>query len=54
MPILSKLLEAGTFRFPVAEPAGVEIRAADLQMLLDGVDLESVRRQRRYRRSAPT
>jgi transposase len=51
--ILYKRLEAGTFRFPAAEPAGVEIRAADLQMLLDGVDLESVRRQRRYRRSVP-
>lgn len=51
--ILYKRLEAGTFRFPVAAPAGVEIRAADLQMLLDGVDLESVRRQRRYRRSVP-
>ena len=51
--ILYKRLEAGTLRFPTAAPAGVEIRAADLQMLLDGVDLESVRRQRRYRRSVP-
>lgn len=49
------------FRFPeanddmgqsAAPPAGVEIRAADLAMLLDGVDLESVRRQRRYARPA--
>jgi transposase len=51
--IVYKRLEAGTFRFPQAPSAGVEIRAADLQMLLDGVDLESVQRQRRYRRPLP-
>src|SRR6266404_8170874 len=45
-----KRLEAGTFRFPAATAAGVEIRATDLQMLLDGVDLSSVKRSRRYRR----
>jgi len=48
--IVYKRLEAGTFRFPQSEAAGVEIRAADLQMLLDGVDLDSVNRQKRYRR----
>ena len=51
--IVYKRLEAGTFRFPQGEAAGVEIRAADLQMLLDGVDLASVQRQRRYRRPRP-
>ena len=51
--IVYKRLEAGTFRFPQAEAAGVEIRAADLQMLLDGIDLSSVKRQRRYRRPVP-
>jgi transposase len=51
--IIYKRLEAGTFRFPPAESAGVEIRAADLQMLLDGIDLASVKRQKRYRRSLP-
>lgn len=49
--IIYKRLEAGTFRFPEVDQAGVEIRAADLQMLLDGVDLTSVKRLRRYRRS---
>jgi hypothetical protein len=29
---------------------GVEVKAADLMMILDGVDLGSVRRQRRYSR----
>ena len=48
--IVYKRLEAGTFRFPSGDAAGVEIRAADLQMLLDGVDLASVKRGRRYRR----
>jgi hypothetical protein len=28
----------------------VEVKAADLMMILDGVDLGSVRRQRRYER----
>ena len=47
-----KRLERGSFRFPAASPAdeskGVEVKAADLMMILDGVDLGSVRRQRRY------
>jgi transposase len=49
-----KRLERGSFRFPSAAPAqemkGVEIKAADLMMILDGVDLGSVRRQQRYER----
>jgi transposase len=49
-----KRLEKGTFRFPAAVTAGtangVEVKAADLMMILDGVDLGSVRRQRRYSR----
>src|SRR5271155_6262771 len=45
--IVYKRLEVGTFRFPQSADAAVEIRAADLQMLLDGVDLESVKRRRR-------
>lgn len=50
--IYYKRLEAGTFRFPTAGgQASVAIRAADLLMLLDGVDLTSVRRRRRYRRT---
>jgi transposase len=49
-----KRLEKGSFRFPAApataETTGVEIKAADLMMLLDGIDLGSVRRQPRYSR----
>ena len=51
-----KRLEAGTFRFPPPPAHGhaVEMRATDLAMLLDGVDLESVQRRKRYRRPAAT
>ena len=51
--IVYKRLELGTFRFPEATASGVEIRAADLQMLLDGVDLDSVQRWRRYHQPRP-
>jgi transposase len=50
--IVYKRLEMGTFRFPPAEADGLEIRAADLQLLLDGIDLEHVKRSRRYHRPA--
>jgi transposase len=47
-----KRLEAGTFRFPATADAQprVQIRAADLVMLLEGVDLSSVKRGKRYHR----
>lgn len=45
-------LEAGTFRFPTAleGAASLAITATDLAMLLDGIELSSVRRAKRYRR----
>src|SRR5947208_13736234 len=51
--IIYKRLEAGTFRYPDAAARGVEIRAPDLQMLLDGIDLAAVTPQQRYRRPLP-
>jgi transposase len=53
--IIYKRLEAGTFRFPEApaQQASVTLRAAELAMLLDGVDWQNVRRSRRYQRPAP-
>jgi transposase len=50
-----KRLERGSFRFPTAADASgkVTVRAADLLMLLDGVDLESVRRRPRYQPAQP-
>ena len=43
-----KRLEAGTFRFPADAADAKEIAAADLALLLDGVDLASVKRQKRF------
>ena len=50
-----KRLEKGSYRFPAAADGAehVEVRAADLIMLLAGVDLASVRRSRRYHRPVP-
>src|SRR5262245_7212444 len=47
-----KRLEKGSYRFPAAADGSpqVEIRAADLIMLLAGVDLSSVKRSKRYHR----
>ena len=50
-----KRLEAGVFRFPVLSgdgPPRLEIRAAELAMLLDGVVLEKVQRRKRHHRPA--
>lgn len=52
--LVYKRLEEGTFPFPAATDgsAGVTIRAAELAMLLDGVDWQNARRSRRYQRPA--
>jgi transposase len=49
-----KRLEEGRFHFPSvrSDQASVTISAGDFRMLLDGVDLASVRRGRRYERPA--
>lgn len=52
--IVYKRLEAGAFHFPAAGPPGVTLRAAELAMLLDGVDWQHARRSKRYRRPAAT
>jgi transposase len=56
LAIWYKRLEKGTYRFPAASGTdqGVELRAADLTMLLDGVDLSSVKRRPRYQRPTAT
>jgi len=47
-------LEQGTFRFPAPREgeSSLVISATDLAMLLDGVELSSVKREPRYRRPA--
>jgi transposase len=63
MIIFYKRLERGTFETPRtttpretrngAAAPGVEMRASDLALLLEGIDLSSVRHRRRWRRSEP-
>lgn len=45
-----KRLEAGTFKLPKArkEQQSLELRASELAMILDGIDLASVKRVQRY------
>jgi transposase len=47
-----KRLELGTYRLPAfpAGQTGVTLKASELAMLLDGIDLKSVRRGPRYQR----
>ena len=54
-----KRLEEGTFKWPKIPPsaapgsgpaASVELRGSELAMILDGIDLASVKRGKRYRR----
>jgi transposase len=48
-----KRLEEGTYRLPAYPPGqtSVTLKASELAMLLDGIDLKSVRRVPRYRRA---
>lgn len=47
-----KRLEQGTFKLPKWDAAqtSVELRASELAMILDGIDLASVKRVKRFRR----
>jgi transposase len=49
-----KRLEVGVFKLPKlsAGQSSVELRASELAMILDGIDLASVKRVQRYRREA--
>ena len=48
-----KRLEAGTFRFPAAGERSVAVSAADLTLLLEGIDVEGVRRRKRFTLNRP-
>jgi transposase len=45
-----KRLEEGTFRLPSAKAAGasLELKASELAMLLEGIDLVSIKRRKRF------
>ena len=44
-------LEKGTFAFPTADAAEVNVTATELAMILGGIDLGSAKRRPRYARS---
>lgn len=47
--LVAKRLERGTFGLPeAAERGGVEMEAAELGLLLEGIDLRGARRRRRW------
>jgi transposase len=49
-----KRLEEGTFRLPRvrSEDASVELKASELAMMLEGIDLKSIKRTKRFERTA--
>lgn len=54
MALFYKRLEAGTYQLPVVadDSEGVEIDATDLAILLNGIDVQSAKRRKRYSRVA--
>lgn len=53
--IFYRMLERGTFEVPTAtaagaDAAGVELRLSDLTLILEGIELASVKRRKRWRR----
>ncbi len=54
LALFYKRLEAGTYQLPVTsdDSQGVEIDAAQLAMLLNGIDVQSAKRRKRYSRVA--
>ena len=61
LAIWYKRLEEGTFLFPLPDETrvqvgahGLVIRPAELAMLLDGIDLNGVKRRKRYQRPKPS
>ena len=47
-----KRLEQGTFRMPAtkSDATSIELKASELAMLLEGIDLRSIRRRKRFAR----
>ena len=54
LALFYKRLEAGTYQLPdVSEDCdGIQIDSTDLAMMLNGIDLRSAKRRKRYRRVA--
>ncbi len=47
-----KVLEQGTFELPSAEKDTLEMTWTDIQLLLEGIEINSVKRRKRYRKAA--
>ena len=47
-----KVLERGTFELPKAENDTLELSWTDLQLLLEGIEIKSVKRRKRYKKAA--
>jgi transposase len=47
-----KRLEKGVFHFPVATGRSVEVEAADLSLILEGIDLSGAKRRERFARTS--
>jgi transposase len=43
-----KVLEQGTFEMPAAEKEALEMSWTDIQLLLEGIEIKSVKRRNRY------
>jgi transposase len=47
-----KVLEQGTFELPAAEKDALEMSWTDIQLLLEGIEINSVKRRKRYVKAA--
>ena len=47
-----KVLEQGTFELPAAENNTLEMSWSDIQLLLEGIEIKSVKRRKRYQKAA--
>lgn len=46
-----KVLEQGTFELPAAESDALEMSWTDIQLLLEGIEINSVKRLKRYQKT---
>ena len=47
-----KVLEQGTFELPAADEQTLEMSWTDIQLLLEGIEIKSVKRRKRYVKAA--
>jgi len=52
--IWAKRLERDTFCFPDLKESRVEMQSSDLMLILEGIDLSSVKRRKRYQHHVPS